>query len=185
MGKRNYLGTAMNLGTTYAKGFAAQTKTGVRYIICNNASGNWGKSTILSAVADYYISNPTKYRILYSVHMRNDRWCAIQEIQTGKVIIVQTKGDVPGCYAKTLFYMLKKGNLPVDIVVCACHPNDLTHQIVEALAGNSFKLYYFSNFSVYKKLWLKPSSNIVKSEMRDCIVNIVDQLLINKQKIIN
>ena len=176
MGKRDYLGKAKKLGANYANGVVSQTKTKMRYILCDNAPGNWGKSTILSAVADYYLSNPAIFKVIYSKLMRNDRWCVVQEIATGKIVLVQTKGDIPGCYARTLSYIQNKKNLPVDVIICACHPNDQTHQIVEALAGKVFKLYYFSNFSAYNKPWTTPSAIIVKDELKDCIVNIVNQL---------
>lgn len=172
----NYLENAKQLSANYAKGINAQTLTRERYILCDNAPSNWGKSTALAAVADYYLNNPSIFQVLASKIYVLDRWAIVREIATGKVILIQTKGDAPGCYSKTLAYLENKNNPIVDVIICACHPDDETHQIVEALAGKTFKLFYFRNFAVHKRPWIKPASSIVKDQLRDSIINIINQL---------
>ena len=173
---RNYQEKALQITKNYANGAKTNTITGERYILCDNATSDSGKSTVLAAVADYFLSNPSIFQILDNKIYVLDRWAVVREISTGKVILVQTKGDIEGCYSKTLTYMLNKRNPMVDIIVCACHPNDSTHLLVETLAGKSFKLYYFSNFAIYKKPWIQPASTIVKNQLKDSIINIVKQL---------
>ena len=173
---RNYQEKALQISKNYANGAKANTITGERYILCDNAPSNWGKSNALAAVADYYLNNPSLFQVLYKKLYVLDRWAVVREIATGKVILVQTKGDVEGCYSRTLTYMLNKKNPVVDIIVCACHPDDTTHILVETLAGRSFKLYYFRNFSIFKKPWIQPASTMVKNQLTDSIVNTVKQL---------
>ena len=127
-------------------------------------------------MADYYLNNPYAFRVLNQKKYKYDRWAVVQEISTGIIILIQTKGDNLGCYSKTLAYLLDKKNLLVDIIVCACHPSDNTHKLVETIAGKSFKLYYFSNFSIYKKHWIQPASTIVIDELKNSIINIINQL---------
>ena len=164
------------INSNYTKNVILKTNTGQRYILCNNAPDNWGKTTLLAEVADYYLNNPTIFQIICKTIYKFDRWAVVREIATGKIILIQTKGDVVGCFSKTFKYLLDKKNPFVDIIICACHPNNSTHRLVEKLARNTFNLYYFRNFSIHTKPWILPASTIVKDELKESIISIVNQL---------
>lgn len=176
--KISNLEKSLLLGKNYAHGKSPQTMTGERYILCDCALSNYGKSNVLTAVADYYISNPTLYTILTSKIFKDDRWLVVREISTNKIILVQTKGDDAGCFSRTISYLYNSKNPIVDIILCASHPNDVTHNIVKAIAGKTFKLFCFTNFypdQKYKK-WILPASNIVKVQLKNTIIDIINQL---------
>ena len=174
----NNLEKASLLGENYAIGVSPKTLTGKRYILCDSAPSNYGKSNVLTAVADYYISNPTLYTQLTSKILKNDRWLVVREISTNKIILVQTKGDDAGCFSKTISYLRNSKNPIVDIILCACHPDNETHNIVKALAGKTFKLFCFTNFypDQKPKKWILPASNIVKVQLKNTIIEIINQL---------
>ena len=173
---RDILEKARILGNNYSRDVTAKTVTGERYILCDNAPSDWGKSTVLAKVANYYLNNPTMFNVLDSKLFKLDRWAVVEEKATGKIILIQTKGDIPGCYTRTLTYMSKQNNHIVDIIVCACRPNDATQQLVEKLAGKSFRLYYFRNYSAYKKKWTQHASDVMKDLLKNNIIDIINRL---------
>ena len=174
--KINNLEKASLLGKNYSIGVPPKTLTGERYILCDNAPSNFGKSQVLSEVADFYLNNPSSFLVLESKLFKSDRWIVVREISTNKIILVQTQGDKLGCYSKTLTYLQNSKHPFVDIIICACHPNDNTHKIVKALSKKAFNLYYFQNFSPSPRKWIQPASSIVKNGLKDAIVKIVNQL---------
>lgn len=173
---RDILEKARILGNNYSKGVKANTVTGERYILCDNAPSNWGKSSVLAEVANYYLNNPAMFNVLDSKLFLLDRWAVVEEKGTGKIILIQTKGDIPGSYKRTLTHMSKQNIPVVDIIICACRPNDVTQKLVEKLAGKSFRLYYFRNYTAYKKTWIQPASTIMKHQLKNNIIDIISQL---------
>lgn len=123
------------------------TNTKLNYIICDAAPANWGKTTTLIEVAQLFRSSPSYYTVLeyQKKPNNNDEWLVIKVNTTGKIILVQTEGDLATSYSDTINY-LSIGH-HVDIIICACRTSGASYQVVHNIAKKfNYKQIMFSNF---------------------------------------
>lgn len=122
----------------------------MKYLFCDCAEANTGKTTFLLSVVDKLLSmgycckietdlrninNPIKY-----AGNGADRWVVLEK-DNGKKIIVQTEGDYQVSFKNTSDYILK--NNDVDVIICASRLDSAIKGKVLNFSG--YKVHFFQH----------------------------------------
>lgn len=148
-----------------------------KYIICDCARANWGKSTTLIAVDKLFYSNEDRFRLLNPTHpSKGDVWQIYEDRKTGKVILIQSGGDSPQIFADTENYLSAGNN--VDVIICACHVRGATRRVVYKIVKNyGYTPIFFNNFSPIKgKKYWTPQITSINSTL---LAQAIQQLALN------
>lgn len=151
------------------------THTGLKYVICDSASSNQGKTMALADVANTLMSDPAFITLaqhpLKPRKRGRDIWVVLQEISTQKIILIQSGGDIASVYRRTWEY-LAKGH--VDIIVLASHNYGVTRAIVQQIARKyNYTELYFSNFRPKDRFsWLPAFNSIVSQINKKMIIDL-------------
>lgn len=108
------------------------TKTGKKYIICDVATKNHGKTTFLKEVVKI-LTTHLGAGVVIAKSWRNDQCVVFTHKPSNKKILVQTKGDDADSFALMLDHL--KSN-DVDIILCARHTQGITKKLCNILQLN-------------------------------------------------
>lgn len=129
-----------------------------KYIICDSARANWGKSTTLLEVANLFECNPN-FKVLRKTFVGTDQWLVVTDGK--KTYLIQTQGDYAKCFDKTLSFLQDGGN--ADIIICACHTRGESRaQLNEIAHSYHFTQIFFNNFSPLFNKWIPEINNANK-----------------------
>ena len=151
------------------------TKTGKKYIICDVAVSDRGKSTFLAGIIKLMLNNPNFKVIAQNLHLVTEQWIVFEEVNTGETILIQTKGDDEESYDETRKYLLEHN---VDIIVCARRTHGITADVVQYIA----KKYHFTELDFTHMYpqdfnWALPAFvNIANPTLTQAIYNIIVSL---------
>ena len=85
-----------------------------KFIICDCARANWGKTTTLVEVINLFKSTPVRFSVIATTSVPTpDQWFVFHDAVTSKDILIQTAGDNSGCFTDTKNY-LKSGKCVED-----------------------------------------------------------------------
>lgn len=149
------------------------TKTGKRYIICDVAPGNHGKTTFLKEVIKILTIHLGAGLVL-ATHWRKDQCVVFTYKKINKTILVQTGGDKDACFNHTLKYLKTH---EVDIILCARHTQGITKQIVQQIASQyNYEELDFTHMYPKNLNWSSPSVGISNSILSQAIYNVLMSL---------
>ena len=145
-----------------------------KYIICDYARANWGKTETLLEVISLLKGKPQNTLINEKPNTGKDKWCHFE--MKGKPVVISTLGDPNSAQPVWLEDAAKAG---AKIIVTASRTSGSTVNAVYDIATRYgyeviwFQNFHFDNFGPYKS---HPSTDIRKYEAI-CIVGILDLLL--------
>ena len=127
-----------------------------KYIICDCAHANWGKTTTLLEVVNLIVTNPTNFVVLKTIYHGVDKWVVAQEISTGKIILVQTQGDDANAFNDTNHHL--SAGSPVNIIICSSRTKGTARSAVSRIARTyGYETILFRNFCPeHKTLFSNP-----------------------------
>ncbi len=149
-----------------------------KFIICDYARANWGKTTNLRMVFELLSQNHLPKEVIWTKQEnKSDVW-ALFEIE-GKSIVVCSLGDPDSCHKEWLDKAVK---LNVDIIICAARIRGETIQNVYSAQknGNYEDIFWFQNFNSDKKTEISselPEMLDINKFMAEAIIKIVLRLL--------
>ena len=157
-----------------------EEKTKNKYIICDMAERNWGKTTTLKKVITEMDADPF-FKLDKSMSAMGgkrsiDKRVHYKCVGNNKRVVVSTIGDnIP----KFVSWLNKASSYPADVIVTACHPADQTLYEIFNLAKNfGYELIWFKNFRFDNKVLLGGSEyKKIKDIESKSIVEIVKSLL--------
>lgn len=118
----------------------AETKTMDKYIVCDFARSNWGKTNTLLKVID--LLKKAKYPLIIEEQIGEvDKFAMF--IKEGKKIVVNTQGDPYSYQGEGL---QRAVNEKADIIVCASRTKGTTVDCIYEIAANGYEVIWFSNF---------------------------------------
>lgn len=117
----------------------AKTETMNKYIVCDFARGNWGKTNTLLKVIELLKEKTTP--IVEDLIGEVDKYAAFK--LNGKKIIINTQGD-PNSYQKE--GLLRAVSENADIIVCSSRTKGATVDCIYEVAGDDYDIIWFSNF---------------------------------------
>lgn len=135
-----------------------------KYLICDLARSNWGKTQTLLKVIELLKTKakPTVEEVIDDI----DKF-AIFEIN-GKKIIVSTQGD-PDSYQKE--GLLRAISENANIIVCASRTKGSTADNIYETTNGNYEIILFNNFYAKNKdLLCIPTLNTISAEV---IVNLI------------
>ncbi|GEM_PF-5500116 len=149
-----------------------------KFIICDYARANWGKTTSLRMVFELLSQNHLPKEVIWTGDVYNSDVWALFEIE-GKSIVVCSLGD-PCPYHKE--FLDKAVKLNVDIIICAARTSGKTTQNVDNAKtnGNYENIFWFQNFNSDKKTELSsqlPEMLDINKFMAEAIIKIALRLL--------
>ena len=149
------------------------TNTGLKYIICDVATKNHGKTTFLKIVANILKAHRGSTTTVLAKRWGNDECFVWTDHKTGKTILVQTKGDDAPSFAYTLNYLKnhKGANVPdVDIILCARHNYGQTKDVVQYIAKQyNFVELDFTHMYPQDFNWSQPAVGITHNILAKAI----------------
>lgn len=117
----------------------------MKYIICDAAPANWGKSTTLLEVIKLFRMNPTNFVVLDERNVGFDYWIVFQNIVNLKVYLIQTQGDYAKSFDETKKYLAS--GKKVDVIICAARSKGKSLKEVQTIETlYNYKQIQFSNF---------------------------------------
>ena len=141
------------------------TKTGKKYIICDVAPANRGKTTFLKEVIKV-LTIHLGAGLVIATHWRIDQCVVFTHKKSGKTILVQTGGDKEVSFVHTIKYLKTH---EVDIILCARIVQDIANKYnYEEL---DFTHMYPQNFN-----WSSPAVGISNSILSQAIYDILMSL---------
>ena len=148
---------------------------GKKYIICDYARANWGKTEALLEVISLLKGKPQNTLIYEKPNTGKDKWCHLE--MKGKPVVISTLGDP---YSdQSLWLEDAAAKAKAEIIVTASRTSGSTVNAVYDIATRYgyeivwFQNFHFENFGPDKS---HPSTDIRKNEAI-CIVGILDLLL--------
>ena len=92
-----------------------------KYILCDAATADYGKSTTLNHLLALFQSMPNLYKVtpLQKYNTEGDNVCLIECLHIGKTILIQTGGDNSYAFQLTLNHLEKNTTMLPDVIVCA------------------------------------------------------------------
>jgi len=145
-----------------------------KYIICDYARANWGKTETLLEVISLLKGKPQSTLIYEKPNTGKDKWCHFE--MKGKPVVISTPGDP---YSAQPAWLEDATNTGAEIIVTASRTSGSTVNAVYDIATRYgyeviwFQNFHFDNFGPDKS---HPSTDIRKYEAI-CIVGILDLLL--------
>lgn len=93
-----------------------------KYLLCDAATADYGKSTTLNHLLKLFQSMPNLYKItpLQEYNAEGDNVCLIECLHIKKTILIQTGGDNSSAFECTLNHLKENTtNVLPDVIVCA------------------------------------------------------------------
>lgn len=128
---------------------SASKEKSMRYVLCDCAESNSGKSEFLLQVIDE-LTNTRGYSIKKEADLRDinksknlndrDRWIVL--VKDGKEIIIQTEGDYKVSFNNTYAYI---NDHDVDVIICASRLDAKIKERVLDLK-NRYTVIFFQHF---------------------------------------
>lgn len=111
-----------------------------KYLLCDSATADYGKSTTLNYLLDLFKSMPELYKIisLQEYNAEGDNVCVIQCVHSNKTIIIQTGGDNEEAFKLTLDYLAYH---EPDIIVCASRTKQSTAEATKYIC-DTYEYHY-------------------------------------------
>lgn len=149
-----------------------------KFIICDYARANWGKTTSLRMVFELLSQNHLPKEVIWTGDVYNSDVWALFEID-GKSIVVCSLGDPCPCHKE---WLDKAVELNADIIICAARIRGETIQNVYSAQknGNYEDIFWFQNFNSDKKTEISselPEMLDINKFMAEAIIKIVLRLL--------
>lgn len=147
-----------------------------KYIICDYARANWGKTETLLEVINILDSpsNPQFTLVDEKPHGDGkDRWCLF--CSNNKKIVVSTVGDPNSVQPIWLEDAAKAG---ADIIVAASRTSGSTvNAVYDVATRHGYEIIWFQNFHIdnSKILNMQPMTDVRRTAAK-CIVKIIDIL---------
>lgn len=149
------------------------TKTGKKYIICDVASGNHGKTIFLKEVIKILTIHLGAGLVL-ATHLRKDQCVVFTHKKFNITILVQTGGDKEVSFVHTIEYLKTH---EVDIILCARHTQGITKQIVQQIASQyNYEELDFTHMYSQNLNWPSPAVGISNSILSQAIYDILMSL---------
>lgn len=111
----------------------------MKYIICDFARSNWGKTKTLLEVIEQL--KPIALLVDEKPIAPNDKFAIFE--MNGKKIVVNTQGD-PNSYQEEGLKRAVKED--AYIIVCASRTKGATEECIYKIAKNGYEIIWFSNF---------------------------------------
>lgn len=148
-----------------------------RYILCDCASGDWGKSNTLKKLVDVFEVNYLDFirkEKKKGVNDKRDIWCVFQSVKTNKTIVIQTEGDYYSSFKQTEYYLKTHS---VDIFVCASKcENSNAYRAVESISHS-----YNMNIIRFRNYHNETNDNLLEvllsEQMAQSMYNLILQLM--------
>lgn len=138
-----------------------------KYIVCDFARGNWGKTNTLLKVIDLL---KRKTPPIVEEHIGEVDKYAVFELD-GKTIVINTQGD-PDSYQKV--GLQRAINDDADIIVCASRTKGSTVETIYEIAGDDYDIIWFSNF--HSDLEDLPCVSFFAEVNAEAIVKLIQKL---------
>lgn len=140
----------------------------MKYIICDFARSNWGKTKTLLEVIEQL---KTKAYLIDEIPIAPDDKFAVFEMN-GEKIVVNTQGD-PNSYQEE---GLKRAvNENADIIVCASRIKGTSEKCIYTIAENGYEIIWFSNFFADNDSL--PCVSIFPEITAEAIVKLIQKLI--------
>ena len=153
------------------------TNTGLKYIICDVATKDHGKTTFLKIVANLLKAHPGSTVTVLAKRWHNDECFVWTDPKTGKTILVQTKGDEESSFTYTLNYLKNHGNMNLpeaDIILCARHNYGQTKDVVQYITKQyNYVELDFTHMYPQSFNWSLPSTIITHNIMSQSVYDIL------------
>lgn len=149
-----------------------------RFILCDCAPGDWGKSMTLKKLIDLFETNNDFERKAKKKgkNDKSDFWCVFQSIKSNQIIIIQTEGDYDTSFGQTMEF-LKENSF--DLLVCASKcENSNAYSIVDRISSVfDLEIIRFRNYHCANDDKLR--QELLNEQMAQSLYNLIMQLLEN------
>lgn len=148
---------------------------GNKYIICDYAKANWGKTETLLEVISLLKGKPQNTLIYEKPNTGKDKWCHFE--MNGKSIVISTLGDP---YSdQPLWLEDAAAKAKAEIIVTASRTSGSTVNAVYNIATRyGYEVIWFQNFHFDNSALVGLSPMVdVKNKGAESIVEIIDNLL--------
>ena len=145
-----------------------------KYIICDYAKTNWGKTESLLEVISLLKESPQNTIIFEKPNTGKDKWCHFEV--KGKPVVISTLGDP---YSAQPVWLEDAAKTGAEIIVTASRTSGSTVKAVYDIATRyGYEIIWFQNFHLdnFRPDKIHPSTDVRKKEAV-CIVGIIDMLL--------
>ena len=150
-----------------------------KYIICDTAKSQWGKTETLLKVIDLLNRKfpeiyDSKYALTSEKTSGKDKWCHFEK--SNKKVVISTLGDP---YSFQPQWMKDAAITGAKVIVTACRTKRSTMNVVYNIAREcGYHIIWFRNFHIANPAIIEDLSiKNVRTEEAKCIVNIIDSLL--------
>ena len=145
-----------------------------KYIICDYARANWGKTETLLEVISLLKGKPQSTLIYEKPNTGKDKWCHFE--MKGKPVVISTLGDP---YSAQPAWLEDAANTGAEIIVTASRTSGSTVKAVYDIATRyGYEVIWFQNFHFDNSALVGLSSMVdVRMKLAECIVGIIDLLL--------
>lgn len=145
-----------------------------KYIICDYARANWGKTETLLEVISLLKGKPQSTVIYEKPNTGKDKWCHFE--MKGKPVVISTLGDP---YSAQPAWLEDATNTGAEIIVTASRTSGSTVNAVYDIATRyGYEVIWFQNFHFDNSALVGLSSMVdVRMKLAECIVGIIDLLL--------
>ncbi|MBR3558352.1 MAG: hypothetical protein IKN78_05725 [Bacteroidales bacterium] len=145
-----------------------------KYIICDYARANWGKTETLLEVISLLKGKPQSTLIYEKPNTGKDKWCHFE--MKGKPVVISTLGDP---YSAQPAWLEDATNTGAEIIVTASRTSGSTVNAVYDIATRyGYEVIWFQNFHFDNSALVGLSSMVdVRMKLAECIVGIIDLLL--------
>ncbi len=146
-----------------------------KYIICDYAKANWGKTETLLEVIFLLKESPQNTLFFEKPNTGKDKWCHFEI--NGKSVVISTLGDPYSDQPLWLEDAAEKAK--AEIIVTASRTSGATVNAVYDIATRyGYEVIWFQNFHFDNSalVGLSPMMD-VRMKVAECIVGIIDNLL--------
>lgn len=146
-----------------------------KYIICDYAKANWGKTETLLEVISLLKESPQNTLFFEKPNTGKDKWCHFEI--NGKSVVISTLGDPYSDQPLWLEDAAEKAK--AEIIVTASRTNGATVNAVYDIATRyGYEVIWFQNFHFDNSALVGLSPMVdVRMKVAECIVGIIDNLL--------
>ncbi len=141
-----------------------------KYIICDVASADHGKTTFLKEVIESFKASKEWQVVTSQPKYVSDLWIVFRHIISGKVVLVQTMGDEAALYSETIKYIT---NNNVNIILCARRSRGQTLTAVQTIVRMGFTELDFTHLYPATLNWSDPAVAPSFSVMSKTILDII------------
>ena len=147
-----------------------------KYIICNYARANWGKTeTLLEVVNILNSKNKPQYKLIAEkTDTDKDRWCHFNN--NNKHVVISTQGDP---YSFQREWLEDAAKTEAKVILTACRTKGSTVSAVYDIAKQyNYEIVWFNNFYFENQIFIGTTPAIETRKIEaEKIVEIIDTLL--------